>query len=77
MPLYTMRAMAGNPRENVKDKGFWDGGGGGHGSNKESSGRPSGLPGTRRQRRVGISTDIEFSDGKQIAAGEPDGKVTR
>src|SRR5207249_6992631 len=25
------REMAGNPRENVKDKGFWDGGGAGHG----------------------------------------------
>ena len=69
--------MAGNPRENVKDKGFWDGGAGGHGSNKESSGRPSGLPGTRRQRRVGISTDIEFPDEKQIAGGEQEGKVTR
>ena len=69
--------MAGNPRENVKDKGFWDGGAGGHASNKESSGRPSGLPGTRRQTRVGVSTDIEFPDEKQIAAGEQDHKVTR
>ncbi|MGZ8830631.1 MAG: hypothetical protein ACXW2Q_09700 [Thermoanaerobaculia bacterium] len=69
--------MAGNPRENVKDKGFWDGGAGGHGSNKESSGRPSGFPGTRRQRRVGISTDIEFPDEKPIAGSEQEGKVTR
>ncbi|MGZ8797266.1 MAG: hypothetical protein ACXW2F_07960 [Thermoanaerobaculia bacterium] len=64
--------MAGNPRENVKDKGFWDGGAGGHGSNKESSGRPSGFPGTRRQRRVGISTDIEFPDENENAAAEQD-----
>jgi hypothetical protein len=69
--------MAGHPRENVKDKGFWEGGAGGHGSNKESSGRPSGHPGTRRQRRVGISTDIEFPDEKQIAGDEQEGKVTR
>jgi hypothetical protein len=52
--------MAGNPREHIKDKGFWDGGASGHGTNKESSGRPSGFPGTRKQRRVGINTDIEF-----------------
>lgn len=52
--------MAGNPREHVREKGFWDGGAPGHGSNKESSGRASGFPGTRRQRRVGINTDIEF-----------------
>lgn len=52
--------MAGNPREHVKDKGFWDGGARGHGNNKESSGRPSGLPGTRKQNRDGVSTDLEF-----------------
>jgi hypothetical protein len=66
--------MAGNPRENVKDKGFWDGGPRGHGSNKESSGRSSGLPGTRRQQRLGISTDIEFPD--QNTAAEQERKVT-
>ncbi len=52
--------MTGNPREHVKDKGFWDGGATGHGTNKESSGRTSGLPGTRKPRRVGVNTDIEF-----------------
>jgi hypothetical protein len=52
--------MAGNPREHVKDKGFWDGGATGHDTNKESSGRASGLPGTRKPRRIGINTDIEF-----------------
>jgi hypothetical protein len=55
--------MAGNPRDHNKNKGFWDGGGAGHGSNKESSGRPSGLPGTRKQQRVGVSTDLEFPPG--------------
>ena len=52
--------MAGNPRDHVKGKGFWDGGASAHGTNKESAGRPSGLPGTRKPRRVGISTDLEF-----------------
>jgi hypothetical protein len=55
-----IRGMSGNPGEHVKGKGFWDGGNRGHGNNKESSGRPSGLPGVRKPRRVGINTDIEF-----------------
>ena len=52
--------MAGNPRDHVKGKGFWDGGSSGHGTNKESAGRPSGLPGMRKPNRVGVTTDIEF-----------------
>ncbi|HEV8657941.1 MAG TPA: hypothetical protein VGS96_04870 [Thermoanaerobaculia bacterium] len=52
--------MSDTPRENVKGKGFWDGGASGHGTNKESSGRASGFPGTRKPRRVGVTTDIEF-----------------
>ncbi len=52
--------MAGNPREIVKDKGFWDGGAKGHGNNKEASGRPSGLPGRRKPNRAGVKTDLEF-----------------
>ena len=52
--------MAGNPREHVKDKGFWDGGAEAHATNSESSGRASGLPGNRRPSRVGIRTDLEF-----------------
>ena len=59
--------MAGNPRENSKNKGFWDGGGAGHGTNKESSGRPSGLPGTRKPDRAGVNTDLEFPDTKTTA----------
>jgi hypothetical protein len=51
--------MSGNPREHVKDKGFWDGGGSGHGSNKESSGRPNGFPGSRSPKRTGVRTDLE------------------
>ena len=54
--------MAGNPRENVKDKGFWDGGGLGHGKDNESAGRPSGFPGVRKRGRVGTRTDIEFPE---------------
>ena len=55
--------MSGNPRENVKDKGFWDGGAAGHGTNKESAGRANGYPGKRtpdlsadRTQRPGDST---------------------
>ena len=52
--------MAGNPRENIKDKGFWDGGAPGHGRNDQGSGRAGGYPGSRKPQRVGIKTDIEF-----------------
>jgi hypothetical protein len=52
--------MAGNPRENAKGKGFWDGGPGGHGTNKESGGRPSGFPGSRTPKKAGLKTDLEF-----------------
>lgn len=61
--------MGGNPREHVKGKGFWDGGGQAHGKNSEGSGRTSSFPGTRKPKRVGIRTDVEFppldSDEKQ------------
>ena len=50
----------GNPRENVKDKGFWDGGGPAHGTDDQTAGRPSGFPGTRKPKRAGIRIDIEF-----------------
>ena len=52
--------MAGNPRDHVKGKVFWDGGGAGRSTNKESAGRPSGLPGSRKPNRTGVATDIEF-----------------
>lgn len=54
--------MAGNPREHVKNKGFWDGGGLGHGKDSESAGRPSGFPGSRKRRRTGVRTDLEFPE---------------
>ena len=57
--------MAGNPRENIRGKGFWDGGASGHGHNKESSGRPSGLPGSRKPNRQGVNTDFEFPPERQ------------
>lgn len=43
-----------------KDKGFWDGGTPGHGTNKESSGRPSGYPGDRKPKREGVHVDLEY-----------------
>jgi hypothetical protein len=52
--------MGGNPRENVKDKGFWDGGTAAHGTNDQSGGKATGFPGTRFPNRVGVRTDIEF-----------------
>ena len=52
--------MSGNPRENVKDKGFWDGGASGHGTDKESAGRASGYPGKRSRSKTGYRTDLEF-----------------
>jgi hypothetical protein len=52
--------MAGNPRENVKDKGFWDGGSAGHSPNDQSAGRPSGFPGRRVPKTTGVRTDLDF-----------------
>ena len=54
--------MPDKPREDAKDKGFWDGGASGHGPNKESSGRPNGYPGKRSNSRTGYRTDLEFPD---------------
>jgi hypothetical protein len=63
-------AMADNPREHVKDKGFWDGGTAGHGMNKESSGRASGYPGKRSRSKIGSRTDIEFPSESDDAPKE-------
>ena len=52
--------MAGYPRENVKDKGFWNGGTPSHGSNRESGGKASGYPGRRTPKKIGFKTDLEF-----------------
>lgn len=52
--------MAGYPRENVKDKGFWDGGTSSHGSNRESGGKASGYPGKRAPTKTGFRIDLEF-----------------
>lgn len=52
--------MAGNPREHERGKGFWDGGGQGHGTNKESGGKTTGFPGHRTPKRIGVRTDLEF-----------------
>jgi hypothetical protein len=51
--------MAGNPRENAKSKGFWEGGSTGHSDNGQSAGRPSGFPGTRAPNKTGVRTDID------------------
>lgn len=61
--------MAGNPREHVKGRGFWDGGSKGQSSNGQTGGRPSGFPGERIPSRVGLRTDLEFP-----AASESDPK---
>lgn len=54
--------MGGNPREHVKDKGFWDGGTASSGKSGEGAGRTSSYPGTRKPKKVGIRTDIEFPE---------------
>lgn len=59
--------MAGTPREHVKDKGFWDGGGEGNDRSSETAGRASGFPGTRKASRLGIRTDIEFPEAETPA----------
>ena len=64
--------MAGNPREHVKNKGFWDGGAPGQSSDDQHAGRTSGFPGTRSKgKRVGIRTDIEFPSGDVPKKGAP------
>lgn len=74
VPEIQCAAMAGNPREHIKNKGFWDGGASGHGTNKESSGRASGLPGVRKPQRVGINTDLEFPSDDSVKTNEPNKK---
>ena len=44
----------------AEGKGFWDGGAKGHGNNRESGGKRSGLPGARTAQRTGVRTDMEF-----------------
>ena len=57
--------MAGNPREHVKDKGFWDGGAPAHSNDGQTAGRPTGFPRTRKPgKRAGIKTDIDFPKKK-------------
>jgi len=57
--------MAGNGRENVRNKGFWDGGGKSHGKNDQSGGRASGEPGTSIPSKVGFNVDLEFPDTEE------------
>ena len=63
--------MAGNPRENVKGKGFWDGGAAGHSTNSQTAGRPSGYPGRRAPNTAGIGTDVEFPPDVMTQTQEP------
>ncbi len=58
--------MAGYPRENANDKGFWNGGADSHGSNKESGGRASGTPGTRMPKKTGFRVDLEFPNSTEL-----------
>ena len=63
--------MAGNPREHVKNKGFWDGGSPGHVNDDQNAGRTSGFPGTRTGKRVGVRTDIEFPPDDPATKPDP------
>ena len=68
-------SMAGNPREHVQGKGFWDGGAGPQGSNGQSGGHTSGFPGRRMpKKRVGLRTDLEFPTRQRIEDESPAGK---
>ena len=57
--------MSGNARENVKDKGFWDGGAKAHAANGQSGGRASGYPGRRTPSTTGFRVDLEFPDTEE------------
>lgn len=63
--------MASTPREHGEEKGFWDGGAGAHGHDGDTGGRTSGFPGTRKPKRVGIRTDIEFPPDDPAKKHEP------
>ena len=63
--------MSGYPREHVGDRGFWDGGAPGNGKDNEAAGRPSGYPGTRKPKRAGIRTDLEFPPEEHAPRPEP------
>lgn len=63
--------MGGNPRENVKDKGFWDGGTNAHGTNGQSGGKATGFPGMRLPKRTGVRTDIEFPQDETTKKNDP------
>ena len=54
--------MPGYPREGNKEKGFWDGGPKAHGTNKESGGSSSGMPGQRTATKTGFRVDLEFPE---------------
>ena len=63
--------MAGNPREHVRGKGFWEGGDPARVGNGETAGRPNGYPGVRKPGRTGVKTDIEFPDADWAGVVEP------
>ena len=63
--------MGGNPREHVKDKGFWDGGTDAHGANGQSGGRATGYPGMRLPKQTGVRTDIEFPQDETKKKNDP------
>ena len=64
--------MAGNPRENVRNRGFWDGGGQGSNSDGQTAGRTGGMPGTRMRKKVGIRTDLEFPPEEFLEKSGPE-----
>lgn len=65
--------MGGNPRENAKNKGFWDGGSKHHGRYGESAGKTSGVPGPRRPTQTGVRLKLETPErvsGAETAVDE-------
>ena len=57
--------MPGYPRENEKNKGFWNGGSKSHGANGQSGGKASGYPGSRTPTRRGVHVDLEFPESAE------------
>ena len=52
--------MSGNPREHIRNKGFWNGGPTRNSPNDQTGGRSSGRPGVQKQDRTGVNTDMDF-----------------
>lgn len=58
--------MSANKREQVTDKGFWNGGP----AMKESAGQTSGYPGRRGPKKTGFRIDLERPVPPKSEGGE-------